>query len=311
MKIPFRFAIVALLGMSLLGAIPSARAADDNNQPTVPMRTLVTITSKGGPPEITRQDVLVLQDKTRLVVTDVQPATGKLGGLQLAIVIDDACSSSLNNQLTDIAKFIRGLGPETQVGLFYARNGAVQVVQDFTADHDAAAKALRIPLGRAMAYSSIYLSAMDLMKRWLPTQERREMFLIGDGIDRFRGDPFSPDVQSTYEAAQKAGIMLHSIFANAAGHWSMNMWHISMGQSNLSQITDETGGEAYFQGSYTPIDFAPFMSQFDKVLHSQYWISYLAHPKKKAQLQRIRFTTELPGVDISAPEQVFVPGSNQ
>jgi hypothetical protein len=306
MKKQLHWMMPAALVLGLIASLPTARAKDDKNGPTVPVRTLVTITSKNGPPQITKADVLVMQDKTRLVVTDLQPATGQAGALQLAILIDDATNSSLDNQLKDIANFIRGLDSNAKVGIFYAQNATVQVVQDFTADHDRAANALRIPLGRGAAYSSIYLSMMDLMKRWPQTQDRREIFLISDGIDRFRGDPFSPDIAATYTAAQKNGIMLHTIFANGFGPHARNQFRISWGQNNLGQITDETGGESYFQGYYTPVDFAPFMAQFNKVLNSQYWVSYLARAKNKPGLQRIRFSTELPGVEISAPNQVWI-----
>jgi hypothetical protein len=103
--------------------------------------------------------------------------------------------------------------------------------------------------------------------------------------------------------------MLHTIFANGMGPHGRNQFRINWGQSNLAQITDQTGGESYFQGSYTPVDFAPFLAQFDKVLSSQYWVSYLAHAKSKPGLQSIKFSTELPGVDISAPDQVWIPAA--
>lgn len=309
MKKRLYWMIPTLLAMGLIASLPAARAQGGNAGPTVPVRTLVTITSKSGPPQITKADVMATQDKTRLVVTDLQAATGAAGGMQLAIVIDDSTNSSLNNQLKDIANFIGALPPSAKVGIFYAQNGTVQVAQDFTSDHNRAARALRIPLGRGAAYSSIYLSMMDLMKRWPATPDRREMFVISDGIDRFRGDPFSPDIAATYTAAQKAGIMLHTIFAKGVGPHAQNLFRLNWGQYNLGQITDETGGESYFQGYNTPIDFAPFLDQFSKVLNSQYWVSYLARAGKKPGLQTIRFTTELPGVEISAPERVWIPAA--
>jgi hypothetical protein len=82
------------------------------------------------------------------------------------------------------------------------RNASVQIVQNFTNDHAAAAKALRLPLGSAGAYGSPYLSAIDLMKRWPETQNRREVVMVTDGINRARGGPRwrglsnNPDVDS-------------------------------------------------------------------------------------------------------------------
>ncbi len=312
MKRSFRPGILFALAASLLGVLPAARAQEKQGGSTVPVRTLVTITAKNGPPQVTTQDVLVKQGNARLVVTDVQPATGSNAGLQLAIVIDDSATSSLNNQLPDIAKFINGLGPAAAVGIYYASNGTVRVAQDFTTDHAQAAKALRIPLGRNFAYGSIFLSAMDLMKRWPASQDRREMLILSDGVDHFRGDPFSPDIDATAQAAQKAGIVLHTLFVNTSGrggHGGRGVNRLGLGQSNLSRITGQTGGQSYFQGTRTPVDSGPFLDQLAQFLNNQYWVSYLAQAKSKPELQQIKFSTELPGVKIIAPDRVLIPAA--
>src|ERR1700678_1092554 len=95
------------------------------------------------------------------------------------------------------------------IGLFYARTGGVQATSPFSADKEAAAKGVRLPFGNGGAYSSIYLSTMSLINGWPAPgpYTRREILLIADGIDRFRGDPFSPDVQLTYEKPEKAAIV--------------------------------------------------------------------------------------------------------
>jgi len=171
-----------------------AGAQDNQMQGNVPVRVLVSVSSKHESPEITKDDVLVYKGKERLPVTAWTAAAGPNGGLQLAVIIDDSTSvSAIGNQLGDIAEFIRQQDATTLVGVFYAQNGTVTVNQDFTPDHEKAAKALRLPVGRAQAFASPYLSLMDFMKRWPPTQDRREILLVSDGIDRFRGDPFSPE----------------------------------------------------------------------------------------------------------------------
>jgi hypothetical protein len=81
------------------------------------------------------------------------------------------------------------------------RNATVQIAQNFTNDHAAAAKALRLPTGSTGAYGSPYLSVIDLIKRWPEHTNRREVIMITDGIDRARRglgsrglSPISPDV---------------------------------------------------------------------------------------------------------------------
>jgi hypothetical protein len=288
----------------------SVKAQDTQVQGNVPVRVLVSVSSKHESPEITKDDVLVYKGKERLAVTAWTAATGPNGGLQLAVIIDDSTSiSAIGNQLGDIAEFIRQQDQSTLVGVFYAQNGTVTVNQDFTTDHEKAAKALRLPIGRAQAFASPYLSLMDFMKRWPATQDRREILLVSDGIDRFRGDPFSPDVPDTAEAAQKTGVMIHTIYAQGVGRVDRNMWRVSIGQSNLAQITDETGGESYFQGTYTPIAFSPYLDMLNQVLHHQYWLTFQVKAAKKPELQSVKVTTEVNGVEISAPRRVLVPAA--
>jgi len=139
---------------------------------------------------------------------------------------------------------------------------------------------------------------------------RREILLIADGIDRFRGDPFSPDVQLTYEKAEKAGIMIHTLYASGVGRAGHNTFRVSYGQSNLDQLTERTGGESFFQGLQTPISFAPFLEQLDMVLKNQYFLSFKMDPTKngKPQLRSFKIRTEQKNVDISSADQVLVGG---
>lgn len=83
---------------------------------------------------------------------------------------------------------------------------------------------------------------------------------------------------------------------------------MNLGQSNLAKITDQTGGEAFFQGLQTPIAYAPFLKELETVLNNQYLLTALDTPGKKPGLRRIRIRTEVPGTDISAPENLWVGG---
>ena len=263
------------------------------------------------PPAISRDDIGVYEGKEKREVTSWTPAQGEKALLQLAIVIDEASSTDLGNQLSDIKSFIIGQPKTSGVGVFYASNGTVQPASQFSNDHEAVAKTLRLPLGNFAAYSSIYLSTMSLIKGWPETPGvRREILLIADGIDRFRGDPFSPDIQSTYVAAEKAGVILHTLYASGVGRAGHNLFRVNYGQSNLAQITDKTGGYSFFQGLQTPIAFAPYLEQLDTILKNQYFMSWnTKRPTKgKGELRTYRIKTELRDIDISSPDQVWVTG---
>jgi hypothetical protein len=149
-----------------------------------------------------------------------------------------------------------------------------------------------------------------LIKRWPVTGARREILLLADGIDRFRGDPFSPDVPATLEKAQKAGIIFHTLFASGLGRFSRNFYRVNLGQSNLAQLSDGTGGESFYQGLQTPISFAPFLQQLDMVLKNQFFLTYATERSKKkdGELRSFRVQSEQREVDISHASKVFVPG---
>lgn len=299
--------------MIALGAVPSVSGQDQQQNPsaTVPVRAVVTVLGKNfaEPPAVTRDDIQVYDGKQKLAVSEWAPAQGERGALDLAILIDDELVSTFGLQMNDIKDFIKELPPSTRVGVFYAANGTVAIAQNLTADHEAAANSLRLPFGNVAAYASDYLSLIDLMKRWPGSGGRKEILMVADGIDRFRGDiPTSPDLISAIERAQKGGFVIHTIYARGVGAFGRNLFRINLGQSNLAKITDETGGESFFEGLETPIAFAPFLKQLTVVLNHQYLLTALDKPQKKAELRRIRVRTEVSGVEISAPEEWFVPG---
>jgi hypothetical protein len=276
----------------------------------VPATTVVTVLGPSftAPPALGKEDVTVYTGKTREDVIGWVPAQGERGKLELAILIDDA--TNIGNQLEDLRKFIRSQSPATSIGVFYATNGIVQPASQFSTDHEAVAKSVRITVGFTGASTSIYLSIMDLMSKWRVNNSRHEMLIIADGIDRFRGDPNSPDVTSTIEKAQKAGIIVHTLYARGAGRQGRNLFRVNYGQSNLAQMADETGGESFFQGLDTPISFAPFLDQLDMVVHNQYFLTFetARSTRKKGEFRRFRVRTEQHNVEISAADTVFVPG---
>lgn len=293
----------------LLGAF-SLPAQQQNPSATVPVRAVVTVIGKNftDPPKVTRDDVQVYDGKERLTVSEWTPAQGERGALDFAVVIDEETSGDLDLQLNDIRDFIKEMPSSARVAVFYAANGTVKIVQDFTTDHEAAAKSVRMPMGNVGAYASDYLSVIDLMKRWPASGARREMLLVADGIDRFRGDiPESPDLDTAIEHAQKSGFIIHTIYARGVGRAGRNFFRVSLGQGNLSKLADQTGGESFFQGTQTPVAYAPFLKQLTFVLNNQYLVTALDKPAKKAGLRRIRVRTEISGVEISAPEDWYIP----
>src|SRR5713101_604138 len=248
------------------------------------VRVTVTVTSrdKSAPPALAKEDVMVRQDNERRPVIDWVPAQADRAGLDLALLIDDSLDVSLGSQLRDLTQFLRGLPATTRVGVFYSSHGSTSLRQDFTADHELAVKALRLPNGSINDGSSIYLSTADLLKRWPKNENRAAVLLISDGIDIFRGVSLSNayqdmDLQTAIDQAQRNGVIVFTLFASGAARYRSNFYLIGNGQGCLSRLASETGGEAYFLGFQTPVAFRPFLEQATDRFDHQYVLTFRAH----------------------------------
>jgi hypothetical protein len=305
--------LVALVGLAPLRAQePAAPAASAS------MTVTASVAENKTMPEIKPQDVVVQQGKQRLQVTDWVRAQGDHAGLDLFILIDDSSSSSLGSQLDDLRSFIKSQPSTTLVGVAYMRNAVVNVTQDLTNDRDAAAKALRLPLGSVGAYGSPYLSVIDLIKRWPEhPQSRREVIMVTDGIDRARGGPrwrgltINPDVDSAATVAQRAGIIIHTIYTPGVGRMHRNFFEANNGQIGIAKLSDVTGGQSYFLGLQSPVSFKPYLDDLQKVLDNQYLLKLAVQPGKKAGLQYVSISTELAGVEFSAADALWVAGAGK
>ncbi len=289
----------------------SAQAAGSNG---IPVHTVVTAESHHGsnPPVINREDVMVFEGRDRDAVTDWVPAQGDHAALDLFVMLDDGSNVTLGNQLEDIRQFILGQPASTRIGIAYMQNGIARIVQNLTPDHAQAAKALRLPEGIPGANGSPYFSLSDLVKKWPESTARREVIMASDGIDRYYGsnDLLDPYLDAAIDDALKGGIIVSAIYTPGVGHFGHSYWQTYWGQLYLSKLSEKTGGEAYYVGfTGAPVSFSPFLEDATRRLNNQYLLTFLAKPPKKAGLQRIKIRTEVSGVDLVPPEEVYVPGA--
>lgn len=318
MRVKSRFCkagIVAMLAIASAAAFPTW-AQNKASTATKPVRMTVTLQVLGEnkrAPEVNREDVIVKQGKNHLKVTSWTPAREEHAGLDLFVLIDDASTRGLGSQLGDLRDFIHEQPESTLVGVGYMRNGTVQVVQDFTNEHGRAADALRLPMASSGAFGSPYLSVIDLMKRWPESRNRREIVMVTDGIDRFRGGQryrglsfVSPDVDRASSLAQRTGTMIHTIFTRGVGRVGSNFWEITNGQYGIAKLSSETGGECYYLGTGQPVSFKPYLEELQKVFSNQYLLEFRANTSAKLGQQYIELSTEVAGVELSSADSVWV-----
>jgi len=277
----------------------------------VPAQIVVTVEPKHGSnaPVVHKEDVMVYEGHDRDPVTDWVPLQGDKAGLELFILLDDESGLSLGSQLESIRQFINAQPATTKIGVAYMQNGIARITQNPTDDHVQAAKALRLPMGVAGENASPYFSLSDLVKKWPASNERRQVLMISDGIDRYygSGNLDDPYLQSAVDDAVKAGIIVSAIYSPGAGHFAHSYWQSYWGQIYLSELADKTGGEAYYIGfTGAPVSFAPYLEDMARRLQSQYLLSFLAKAPKKAGWQQIRLKTEVHDVDLVSAGRVWV-----
>jgi hypothetical protein len=264
--------------------------------------------SEAGPVEAS--DIKVELGGTSTPVIGLKRLAGNLADMQLFVLLDDSTrSSSLGTQLPELKRFMESLPATTQIAVGYMRNGSFGMVQTFTADHQKAADALRLPLGIPGGNASPYFALTDLAKHW-PSKEpadRRAVLMLTDGVDRYYGNAMvdDPYVDEAIHDTLKNGVMVYSIYLRGAGVYGRGEWSTNFAQSRLMDVSDETGGHAYFQDFTDPVSIAPFLKDFEERLSNQYQVTI--QPLNGKGIQPVKVRTELPGVKIQAPTRVYVP----
>lgn len=296
------FLLAAIAAAAAAPLAPKASASDAGTA----VVTVTAVDNKNAqPPPIKKDDVQLYQGKERVQVADWRRSER----LYLAVLIDDSLEPSVANQWDDLRAFIMAQPSSTYIAVAYGRNGSAVVAQDFTQDHALAAKALRLPLGNAGAFTSPYLAIQDWIKRWPDSAERKSIMLFSSGIDYFRGgfDPIDPDLDTTVEHAQKKNINIWSIYVPDAGHIGRRPFLAFNAQSNLSRLSEKTGGEAYYLSLAMPVTLKPYFDEIRNHLENQYLLSFMGNGGSKGRFERVRVVTEVPNVQIMTPSQVFLP----
>jgi len=74
------------------------------------------------------------------------------------------------------------------------------------------------------------------------------------------------------------------------------------GQSYLAEVAQGTGGQAYYQGSGSPVSLTPFLKQFTKAMAESFVATFNAPANNN--LVDLKFSTTLPRTKVQAPQMV-------
>ena len=270
--------------------------------------TVTVVGKKEAAPPLALDDVQLFTGKERKQIGDWK----KGEKLFLAILIDDSIDNTAASQWDSLKEFIMAQPPSTYIAVGYIRNNTTLVAQDFTENHEMAAKALRIPIGLSSIGSSPYLGTLDMLKRWPETGPRRSVLLISSGIDYFRGQgfgPFSPDLDPLIQRAERQNTNIWTIYYPTSSHRGRGFFYANNAQNNLAKLSDETGAETYYLGTSAPVSLKPYFDEIAMHLNNQYLLTFAGSGGTKGKYQPVKVKTEMKDVEFFTPSAVYIPGT--
>ena len=316
----FALVVTLLFGFTLSGTVSAQqRAAEVTSSsdggvtlsqrgPVRPVTIPITFRKRGSKPISEVQPIeefSVKEDGEEQQVISIRDIGS--APLSFAVLIQDNVVPSISNEIASIKNFILRLPRGSRVFVGYMRPGTIEVRQKFTTDLEKAANSLRIPIGSASAGPpNPYVEIIEALKRFesLPAG-RRAMLVVSDGLDVSRGFDLSIaqsiDLERAVKDAQRRSVAIYSIYAPTVGATSgSNSRLIADAQGSLEKLSDETGGQAYFQGTGVPVSFDPFIKQVGSSLARQIALTYLStHPNKG--YHRIEIRSATPEIVIDHP----------
>jgi hypothetical protein len=303
--------VSGMIAVALVAVNPGISASVPNAT-GVPTQIVITVRPVPGgsrPEGLEAGDLTVLRGNTPEPVVRLQRLAGELADMQLFVFLDDSTrSSSLGIQLPELKTFLESLPASTQVAIGYMHNGTFALAQAFTADHHKAVSALRLPVAIPGGNGSPYFALSDLVEHWPSKQstDRRSVLMLTDGVDRYYSTASMDDpyVDAAIRAALKEGVMVYSIYLRGAGLYGHSGWATNFAQSRLIEVSQETGGYAYFQGFTDPVTISPFLKDFQDRLENQYQVTIEALNEKG--VQPVKLQTEVPGLKIQGPTHIYV-----
>lgn len=297
---------------SLLAA--GSTLAEGQNQPGQGRAVVTVLPGTEIPGGIPQEALHLKVDGKDSAITNWTPLRSPESKVQIVVLIDGGAQASLGSQLGDFAKFIRGLRPDAKAAVAYMENGRAVFAGPLTTDHEAVARALRIPLsGMPGISASPYFCLSDLAKHWpsTDTHARREVVMVTDGVDYYemRYNPDDPYVRAAIEDSVRARLIVYSIYWRNQGRFDRTEYAADDGQNLLALVTQATGGNSYWMGYGNPVSLEPYFTDIDRRLDNQYEMDFMTPAEDKPRMANIKLKLSA-HAKIDAPQQVYVhPGA--
>ncbi len=184
------------------------------------------------------------------------------------------------------------------------------VVQDFTDDAEALAKAVRSlrPGGGTTLFDAIYLAARNKLSQPNPEEQnfRRVLIVISDGQDTFSRVARSDSL----EMAERAEVAIYTISTNieslSVSTPTPEKIHLAEGDKVLKELADSTGGRSFFP--YRAEDLSQSFEDIGLELRSQYSLGF--RPTQlvaDGRFHGVEIVTERKGVKVRTRRGYYAP----
>src|SRR5262245_5451378 len=231
------------------------------------VNVLFTVTDRRGKlvTDLSQKELKLFEDNRAQSITNFSRETDL--PLTIALLIDT--STSIRDrfkfeQEAAIDFLYRTIRPKKDKGLLITFDSAIELVQDYTDNPEALAKAIRQvrPGGGTKMLDSIYLACQEKLKS---ETGRKLIILISDGDDNLSLET----VNSTLEMAQRADVAIFTISTNSSGFFGLTA---PKSDKLLKRLADETGGRAFFP--FKAEDLSQSFQDIATELRSQYSLAY-------------------------------------
>jgi VWFA-related protein len=214
--------------------------------------------------------------------------------LTIAVLIDT--STSIRDrfkfeQQAAIDFLYRTLRPRKDKALLITFDSAIELVQDFTDNAEALAKAIRQvrPGGGTKMFDGIYLACQEKLKG---ESGRKIMILISDGDDNLSLETLA----GTLEMAQKSDVSIFAISTNSSGFFGITA---PKADKVLKRLSEDTGGRAFFP--FKAEDLSESFQDISAELRSQYSMAYRSsNPARDGSFRSIRIETDRKNLRVKA-----------
>jgi VWFA-related protein len=285
---------------------------------------VVTVLNNNNAPVtgITSAQVSVEQGGHADAVTAITPLQGQAGRIEMFLALDED-AVGLAPRMPELQAFLKSQPADVATGVVYLRQSTALLAQPLTTRHDAAAATLRPPLATQGISPSPFESLTALAASWPQRPNRRRVLVVlSNGVQSVGGDDAeNQQFRKALDVFAGAGVLIYAILVpgsesisagstdhdGAANGLASPSLVQGNGFANLTTLAEQTGGEAFSEGSGVPNRLQPFLDQITSCLRSQYRVQFTPQPGSSG-VAGIKINVKGSHLRVFAPRKIAVAG---